>query len=194
MAGVADYTSQQQALLPPGAAWSREPDADLTRLLTAHAEEFARVDQRARDLRAEADPYNTVEMLADWERVAGLPDACAGAMDTIYARQLALVAKLSAVGGQSRAYFIGLAAAMGYEITITEHKVRQYGDPHGDPYGGWEWNFVWQVNAPATTIHNRLYGRSYYGEPYRTWGYEQLECAIEALKPAHTRVLFSYGG
>lgn len=194
MAGVADYLSQQQALLPPGAAWSREPDADLTKLLTATADGFARADQRADDLRDEADPYNTVEMLPDWERIAGLPDSCVGSLDTIYARQLALVAKLSAVGGQSRAYFIGLAAAMGYEITITEYKMRQHGDPHGALYGGQEWNFVWQVNAPATTIKPRLYGRSFYGEPYRTWGYKQLECAIAALKPAHTKVLFAYGG
>jgi len=194
MAGVTDYLSQFQALLPPGAAFSREPDADLTKLLTALADEFARVDQRATDLRDEADPYNTVEMLADWERVAGLPDACTGAMATIYARQLALVGKLSAVGGQSRAYFIGLAATLGYEITITEYSARRHGDLHGDLYGNTDWNFVWQVNAPATTINNRLYGRSYYGEPYRTWGYQQLECIIEALKPAHTRVIFSYGG
>lgn len=194
MADVSAYLSQLQTLLPPGAAWSRDPEADLTGLLTALADEFARADQRTTDLRDEADPSTAVEMLPDWERITGLPDGCVGAMDTIYARQLAVVAKLAAVGGQSRAYFIGLAASMGYEITITEYSARRHGDLMGDPYGGEDWNFVWQVNAPATTIKDRLYGRSYMGEPYRTWGYQQLECAIEALKPAHTQVLFSYGG
>jgi uncharacterized protein YmfQ (DUF2313 family) len=57
----ADYLSQLQALLPQGAAWTRERDAALTRLLDAFAEEFARVDARARQLLDESDPRSTYD-------------------------------------------------------------------------------------------------------------------------------------
>ena len=43
----AAYRAQLQALLPLGDAWPRRPDAVLTRLLAAWAEEFARIDARS---------------------------------------------------------------------------------------------------------------------------------------------------
>ncbi|MOA66858.1 hypothetical protein D3C78_1937710 [compost metagenome] len=36
-------------------------------------------------------------------------------------------------------------------------------------------------------------GISTTGEPLRAWGNDTLECKIEQLKPAHTRVIYGYG-
>ena len=192
-----DYLAQLQALLPQGPAWPREADAALTQLLAAWADELARVDGRAADLVEESDPRTTAELLADWERVAGLPDACVAALagtQTTTQRRAALVGKLTTIGGQSAAYYIALAASLGYTITVTEFAPFQAGhSAAGDPLSNDEWMFAWQVNAPEESIVEFSAGRSCAGEPLRAWGNELLECVISRLRPAHTHVLFAYG-
>ena len=107
------YLGQVQALLPPGLAWTREQDAVLTLLLQGLAEELARVDGRADDLVDEADPRTALELLQEWEAVCGYPDECLESGATPQERRAAVVARLTARGGQSRAYFIALAAVPG---------------------------------------------------------------------------------
>lgn len=191
---AAGYLAHLQALLPPGAAWTREKEAQLTQLLRALAEELARVDQRAADLLREADPRQALEMLADWERLAGLPDPCAPIADTLQERRGAVHAKLVATGGQRRQYYIDLAAAMGVEITITEFFPFRVGySAVGDPLASDDaWRHTWQVDAPETIITHFAAGQSAVGQPLRKWGNELLECAIGTRKPAHTEVLFAY--
>ncbi len=99
----ADYLQQLQALLPQGIAWSREPDANLTKLLSTLASEYLRLDERGGELVEDALPTHTVEMLPDWERVAGL---VVDENASIEYRQRQLVNKLNFHGGQSRAFFI----------------------------------------------------------------------------------------
>mgnify|MGYP001809569769 CR=1 FL=1 len=71
-----DYLAQLVALLPTGPAIPREPGGVLLRLLEAPAAELARVDLRGAALLDEADPRATAELLTDWQRAFGLPDAC----------------------------------------------------------------------------------------------------------------------
>lgn len=174
------YLHLLQALLPPGAAFTREDAADLTKVLLSLATELARLDTRGDALLAEDDPRTTAEMIAEWERAYGLPDPCTGPLATLAERRVALHTKVSATGGQSRAYFIALAAALGYTVTIDENV-------DGNQY-------KWRVNAPAVTVRNFLAGQSRAGDRLRTWGNTLLECAITRLCPAHTLVLFGYGG
>lgn len=191
---AADYASLLRQLLPPGRAISTDRDGNLEQLLQAMAEEFARIDGRATNLLNEA-PDTTTELLFDWERVAGLPDNCSGSLaDTMQGRRAALVAKLTSVGGQSEAYFIAVAKALGYDISITTFRPFKAGmSAAGDAVYGDDWVYVWQVVAPATTVVEFKAGQSAAGEPLRSWGNEALECKINQLKPAHTKVLFSYG-
>lgn len=189
-----DYLAQLQALLPQGPAWPREADAALTKLLLAWADELSRVDGRAADLVEEADPRTTSELLADWERVAGLPDACVEALagtQTTAQRRAALVAKLTTIGGQSPAYFVALAAALGYTVTITEYKTFTVRSKVNDPLNDTPWRFTFTVTAPLNTVR-RFNVRSPVNEPLAAWGNELLECVISRLKPAHSHVLFAY--
>ena len=189
-----DYLAQLQALLPQGPAWPREADAALTNLLAAWADELARVDGRAADLVEEADPRASAELLADWERVAGLPDACVAALagtQTTAQRRAALVAKLTTIGGQSAVYYIALAASLGYTITVTEFDVHDVESDVDVPLNGEAWRFAWQVNAPQDTVHELTVDGT-VDDPLAWWGNELLECVINRLKPAHTHVLFAY--
>lgn len=189
-----DYLRQLQALLPPGPAWPKDDDATLTRLLAALAAELSRVDGRAQQLVEEADPRTVAELFADWERVAGLPDACAqafGGDQTMAQRCAALVGRLTTLGGQSPAYFVGLAASLGYAITITEFRAHCVNDDVECPLYDTAWNFAWQVNAALNTVTDITVDNT-VEDPIAAWGNALLECVIKRLKPAQTTVLFSY--
>jgi len=186
-----DYLQQLQALLPQGPAWSREADTVLTNLLTAFAEEFSRIDMRIDNLVNESDPRTTNELLADWERVAGLPDLCTGIPATIALRRELLVSKLTNVGGQSKQFYIDLAAKLGYTITITEFKRWRVNSRVNEQLTDSDWAFVWRVNAQQDTVRKfTVAGR--VNEPLASWGNTALECVITRLKPAHTHVQFAY--
>jgi uncharacterized protein YmfQ (DUF2313 family) len=80
-------------------------------------------------LERESDPRITFPpqgpqsgLLPDWERNWGLPDPCYDDPGTIPERQAALVQRMTIIGAASREFFIGLAAELGYEITITEYR------------------------------------------------------------------------
>lgn len=195
MPTAADYLEQLKTLLPPGQAFPREAGTTLHSLLDGMSLELARVDGRGEALPAEANPSSTNEMLSDWERVVGLPDKCSGALEeTLQGRRAALLAKLSSTGGQSKAYFIELAAALGYTVTIEEFRPFRAGISRaGDALTNGPWAFTWRIRAPANTIISFRAGMSAAGERLRAWGNDTLECKINQLKPAHTLALFAYG-
>ena len=122
-------------------------------------------------------------------------DVAAVRLATVQERRDAVVAKYTLIGGQNKQFYIDLAAAIGFTITITEFNPFVAGSGAGDPISnddtGWPW--AWQVNAPETTIQYFRSGQNTSGDALRKWGNEKLECAITARKPAHTHVSFAYG-
>lgn len=189
----ADYRDALAALLPVGAAWPREVGTPLMQLLDSLAAELGRLDGRAEQLLAETDPASTTELLADWERVVGLPDPCVTLAQTVAERRLALEGRLTAVGGQSRAFFIGLASRLGYSVTIDEFTSAGAATSAGVTFTGDEWAHIWRVNVPtAVAVTPFRAGAGAAGEPLRAWSNEVIECQFNRYKPAHTRVLFAY--
>lgn len=188
------YRGQLQALLPSGAAWTRDPDASLTKLLAAWADSLARVDQRADALIEEADPRTTLELLPDWERVAGLPDPCCGLGTSLQSRRNQLVARLTDNGGQRPIDYINLAAALGYTITVTaSFSVFRCGvGMCGYPINGVPWAHAWAVNAPLNTVIQFRAGTSVSGDPLSTFGNVVLECVIRRRNRATKTVIFRY--
>ncbi|WP_153114628.1 YmfQ family protein [Rhodocyclus tenuis] len=195
---AAAYRAQLQALLPSGAAWPRAANAALTRLLDALAEEFARVDARGGSALDEADGRAALELLADWERVCGLPDTCgAGVATTLQERRAAVVAKLTALGGASPSYFLGLAEAMGYTVELDEFRpfltgVNRCGDRLG---GGAAVRHQWRIRVTGPRFTAFRAGASQCGDLLgKIDRAADLECKLKRLKPAHTRLIFSYEG
>lgn len=186
-----DYRDHLTKLLPQGEAWPREPDSVLGRVLRGLGGVFARVHNRGLDLIEEADPRTTSELLVDWERVCGLPDACSGLGETVAQRRAAVLARLTARGGQSRAYYVEVAQALGFDIAIREFAAHSCESTCTDPVCDEDWRFVWMVEAPTETV-TELTVVSECTEPLRSWGNAALECAIARLKPAHTTLRFSY--
>lgn len=191
------FTAQMQALLPQGAAWSRAPDAQLTKLLRALAQEFARIDARSYAMLDEADPRTTLELLPDWERLVGLPDACVPVTGSVRERQMAVATKIAGLGGQSAAYYIDLAGSLGFAIEIEEFAPfttdsRVDADVMDD-----NWAFVWRVsltNDDDVSDYSSAWFTTDSGvdERIRNFGSGQLECLIRRAAPAHTIVQFAY--
>lgn len=195
MAVTAQENLQQLlALLPPGPAWPREPGTVLFAQLENYADELVRINARIIDLVNESDPRTTYELLGDWERVAGLPDPCVVSDNlTVAQRQVALTAKITMRGGQSRRYFIEMAYSMGYPgATIDEFLPMTCNDTCNDALWSADDVFVWQINLPYTGATFVADCNSPCDVPLQSWGDEAIECRINRYKPAHTSVIFAY--
>jgi len=181
------YLQQLLALLPPASALDRSEGSTLHALLDSFAQELARSDTAGVSLFDEMDPRTTYEMLVDWETTCGLPSS-----GTIADRRLAVHAKITERGGQSIQYFIDLAAALGYTITISEFEVHSVDSTVDAPLTDEVWRFWFQVNAPAETVRESSVNDD-VDTALRSWGNDELEAAINEDKPAHTGAIYAYG-
>lgn len=188
---AADYLRALQALLPRGRVWPRDSDAQQTAVLGTLTPVFERLNGRANNLLVDAFPASTYELLPEWEATLGLPDPCAGEAPSTEQRVAQVVGRLTASGGQSIAYYTAVAKAIGYAITITQFVPSQFGMAFGMPFGGDDWAFAWQVNAPTFSISYLSFGGS-FGTPFSTWGNNVLQCELARIAPAHTILNFSY--
>lgn len=155
------------------------------------AQTFARNSARAADLLQECFPSTTTELLSEWESSLGLPDPCAGSAATVAQRRAQVVARLSDGGGSSPQYYIDFAAALGYVIEITEFKPSRFGKKFGEPFGGTDWAYAWQVTIPSFVVTHRQFGDP-FGMPFATWGATVAQCELLSRKPAHTILSFNY--
>lgn len=189
-----DYATALGALLPTGRAWPRASKTVQAAVLRALGNSFQRSDNDAVNLITGAFPATATVMLSEWERSLGLPNDCSiGEIGSISDRQRSVVSKLISTGGLNRDYYIRVAAALGYTITITQFRPAISGmSVCGDTLNGDEWPFTWRINAPETTIKYALSGASYCGDPLASWGNKQLECAINKIAPSHLNLIFSY--
>lgn len=103
----------------------------------------------------------------------------------------ALVAKVLMQGGQSRAFFIALAAALGYTITITELTPQTTEFDTEVAVADEQYRFIWQVNAALYALRE-LTTESGTEMPTAVWDNGLLEVVLNRYKPAHTLALYAY--
>lgn len=213
---AADYAHALLAKLPLGEVWPRAVGAILHATIMGLGTVVGRWAQRCgRFALSESFPPWSIDMLSDWERVLGLPEPCLPVgTPTIAERQAAVAEKLARrPGRQDPAYFIWLARRLGYTITITEHIPAQCamtpcgayrtispdgtlivrGAGCGTPYI----RFVWRVTVTGprlTWFALGLGGRAGQDPHLRIRRAEDLECLLDKLKPAHTKLIFAYSG
>lgn len=195
---ASDYLKLLQRLLPLGKAWTRAPSSVLYDLLLGLAAEPARVDLRVDDIPNERDTRTSSELLSQHENDLGLPDDCTSLADTIQERRQRAHQQLIALGQQTPAYFIDLAAALGFPGgTITEYSpficgVSQSGDQCGPLSNLFHWTFNLPQEGQLTYF---ICGSSSSGDALQNYATNAvLECVIRKYKPAHTIVRFNYFG
>lgn len=207
------YAEALTNLLPTGPAWPRDRDSVLQAVVAGLADIWGdKVDARAADLlERETDPRLALELLDEWETAFGIPDQCFGEEYAIEARHNLLLFKMTLLGGQSRQWFIYIAAYFGYTIRIREFAPFMCGisecgdtrpDPMDDPYG-WRWEigppeirFWWTVRVDDASLQWFRASSGQAGvDPHLIIGTAtDLECYLQRFKPAHTEVTFDYSG
>jgi uncharacterized protein YmfQ (DUF2313 family) len=112
---------------------------------------------------------------------------------TLEQRRAALNAKIIERGGQSRGYFLAIAARYGFpNATITEYRRSTCNDNCNSVLVGPNDLFVWKITLPATGGSFVATCNSSCDTALGGWGHALVEAAILDDKPAHTTVLFAY--
>lgn len=145
-----DFTWQLQSLLPPGKAWTRDQNADTTKVLKGLSPELARVQARADDLYREFNPGEAVELLPEYENVNGLT-----ATGTVSQRQAALIAKLADDKGHNPADYVAWALSKyGLNITVRRMPLKplRAGFRAGTRARAWQWAHAFIVEYMADTL------------------------------------------
>jgi uncharacterized protein YmfQ (DUF2313 family) len=138
-------------------------------------------------------PDGDTGLLPDWERVYGLPDAClADVESSVSSRVAAVIDKIRRGGGLSRQFFIDLAAALGYAITITEFAPLTVSSPVTYSVYDTDSQYYWQVNLATDTPPRPITVLDSVTTPLVVYQTGLLECLLHKLKPAHTELLFAY--
>lgn len=175
----------------------------LGRLMSCFATELDRFEDDINKLRIESVPGLSINLLSDWERVAGLPDECSPLAGTISQRQQIVHAKITQSKGNfqsdfisgNQEYFIQYALSLGIVITIDEDVV-------GTPFRVTHktLNVIQRVSrmpAPDGVDGSRLssIGSLHYwvvnvlSDPFTN--INTMKCVFYKIKPAHTFLSFN---
>lgn len=123
-------------------------------------------------------PDGDLSMLADWERVYDLPDTSLG-LNQSQAQRLAMVEeRINETGRMDRDAFLFVALNLGFSVSITEFHPYRVNSPIGGPLYSDDWMFAWQMNAPDVSVLPNAF----------------LESVLRRISPAHTVLIFNYGG
>lgn len=190
-----EILSLLQKFLPSGAAWPRALGTVLSSLLESFAYGMAQMDLRLQELLAEINPSTSLSLLPEWEAFVALPDECcnltAGSPEE---RQRQVVSRLTDIGGLSRAYFLQIAADLGYSDTsITEFRPTHCEMTCETPVMDERFRFLWKVNLPHQNDNHTVFrADTRCDRRLDSYAFGALECQFMRLKPAHTQVIFTY--
>ena len=187
------YSTILRKLLPVGDAWATQPGSVMAQVLDATGGALERAHNRMMDLVDEANPRQAAELINDWETHCSLPDGCAGQPNTLAERRDRVVARLTARGGQSKAFYIQMARDLGFDIAVHEHKPFRARSHCTAAINPDPWRHVVFVDGPAQTVRHMLCG-SACNDALRSWGNQALECHMRRTLPGHALVHFRYGG
>jgi hypothetical protein len=190
--GDADYAQAMLRLLPRGLVWRRDAGSVLSRVLGALAPTYTRSTAAAARLVAQSTPAATVDMLAEWEASLGLPDLFSPVGASTQQRQAAVRAKWGARGGLSVGCFVGLAADLGFAVTVTEFTSYAADMACELACVDSEWSFAWHVSVPQVTTLYFSADAACADDPLETYDAAELIARVTAERPAGTTVFFAF--
>lgn len=166
-------------LMPRGLAWDNRPASTLGQLMLASADSLARADRDKCQLSTqERYPSSAQWLLPDWEAFLGLPE-CAGLSQSITERQRVAANKLTFYGSMNRVFYEELAAAYGWDITVS---------PHPDN------SFISQIFVHSDVPYRDATVLDPVTTPLRVYSYDVLQCILERYWPAHQEMTFIFDG
>jgi uncharacterized protein YmfQ (DUF2313 family) len=152
MPSAREHVGVLKRLLPSGPAWPTSEQSDdtddFTLLLTALAQEPARIDAAYELILNELIPDNALTDLASWERVLALPEDCTREVERTDAERLAAIrGKLRGRGAVNRAYLETVMAGLrGAAVSLLDRSTPQFRvgtSAVGQPVRGEQWLATW---------------------------------------------------
>lgn len=178
------YRQLLSSLLPKGKLWNRKVSSILQKILYGLADELSRIEGRSFDLLTERDVRTTTELITEHELDWGLPKEGEELAATLEGRRNGLHVALLTVGQQYEQYFIDLAEAGGYTITIESFRPAWSGVLlSGEPCGDQQNIFFWKVWIDLDSV-------TYSAEV----NISKLIKKIYGIRPGHTHLLFEFYG
>lgn len=178
---VTSYRSMLLNLFPTGPLW-RNLNLSFRLLMESFATELARIHDLGLTLLRESNPVLSTSalLLPRWEDELLLPEEKPLGTETEEERQQVVEAKLITSGGQSRAFFIAMAANLGITIVITEGGfwiparvgIARVGAARTN---GSSNVFIWNIQVTSDP-NSQL---------------TKFKLLVERLKPAHTEVTYT---
>lgn len=143
---------------------------------------------RAGKLLVELFANSTYELLETWERTYGVAPF---SDDSLLARQNRVVQKMSEGGRLDRAYFIQIAAALGYAIILEElHPFMPGWSFAGEELGDDGSDWCWRVYCTELDVYIFRAGEATAGDYLSYSNAAILQQILNNLKPADTFVEF----
>lgn len=189
---IEGWVEATYALMPPGqVVWPRDPASRWGKLLGVIAEERRlRHDRKLTLLDSESFPSTALELLPEFEKVAGLPDPCRPLPGTLAQRRAELIDQFFADHVPTKQLMLDLAKKAGWNVEIHEQQDFVAGlSLAGEPVG--ESDFVWIVYLIDASIAFFHAGSNVAGDVLFTFpDISTLECVLRRAAPAHTQVYF----
>lgn len=176
-----EYQSLLQSLFPKGVVWNRSKTSVMGKLMLAFGEEFSRIEDRQENLFNESITTRTIELIPEYEEEYALPEFGEELAPSNELRRQDIHSKKIEVGEQNKEYFIEIAEALGYTISIEEYTpfwagYGAAGDTCGDQNMLFNWTVLVDVVLGMRININNLINR------------------ITSLRPGHTHLFFRFNG
>lgn len=186
------YTDSVARYLPGGRLFSAKfiAGSNLRNLLRGIAQRFIQADAYIDELLTEYLPDQTALFLDEWEFVLGIPDSCFDGGGTATDRRTAILVKLSALGVQTQADFVALAAKFGVSVNVLPG-IEVYNTPALAP--GINLTSEKQARFTIVVTYNLDSGQVFpytYPIPFGTSEIAVLQCLFRKVKPANVQAIF----
>lgn len=187
-----EFRSALLGLLPRGFAWFKGKVGNWWKLFAGFSLGFSAVYKILRDLVFESSPAKTTSY-ETWERELGLPikgverDSASGKLAEIY--------RISRKkGGVTVSYFKSISSLFGLNVSIYEYwKSEDRPKFEGVDFGDDDPNFCWLLEIEAESSDWRYCTCNDTCNDYlQFWWNEPVESLYDAIKPAHTKLLYAY--
>jgi uncharacterized protein YmfQ (DUF2313 family) len=189
---VSRYADSLALYLPGGPLFSAKfiEGSNFRALLKGLARRLVQADGYIDELLTEYLPDTTNLFLDEWEFVLGIPDSCFDGSGTATERRTAILVKLSALGVQTQADFVALAAKFGVSINV-HPGIEVYNTPSLAP--GISFTSEKQARFTIVVTYNLESGQAFpyiYPIPFGTSEIAVLQCLFRKVKPANVQVIF----
>src|ERR1700733_12020231 len=156
------------ALLPQGQGWPRSSAGYLWQTVNLFTGAYQRILNWADYAQQDTFPITAQDSVDVWQKSFSLPDPPCPPL-TPQQQKTQMIQRVENLGGQSVAYYVAMAARIGYTISITELTVPRAGlSKAGCASNGSYGDFTWVVSVANAALTEFRAGQNRAGDPLST--------------------------